>query len=83
MTFTLPEELASKLAKRVPTHKRSRYVASAIAEKLAERDERLIRACEIANRDPELRKVEREFDAIRDEIPAAWEDALQEILELD
>jgi len=45
------------------------------ADKLAQREERLIRACEIANQYPELRKVEREFDALADEIPETWEDA--------
>jgi hypothetical protein len=37
---------------------------------------RLIRACEIANQDPELRQIEKEFDAITDEIPEPWEDAI-------
>jgi hypothetical protein len=39
-----------------------------------EREKRLIRACEIANEDPELREIEKEFDALRDEIVEPWED---------
>jgi hypothetical protein len=42
----------------------------------AEREQRLIRACEIANQDPELRQIEKEFDALRDEILEPWEDIL-------
>jgi metal-responsive CopG/Arc/MetJ family transcriptional regulator len=75
MTFTLPEELASRFVRRVPARDRSRYVADAIANKLAERDQRLIRACEIVNKDPEAREIEKEFDALTDEIAEPWEDA--------
>ncbi len=75
MTFSLPAELASSFTKRVPARERSRYVAEAIADKLAERERRLIRACEIANQDPELREIEQEFDALTDEIAEPWEDA--------
>ncbi len=41
MTFTLPDDLASSFTRRVPARDRSRYVADAIAEKLAEREKRL------------------------------------------
>jgi metal-responsive CopG/Arc/MetJ family transcriptional regulator len=75
MTFTLPEDLATRLTKRVSARNRSRYVAVAIAEKLAEREKRLIRACEIVNADPEVRKIEKEFDALEDPIPEPWDDA--------
>jgi hypothetical protein len=75
MTFTLPDELASSFTRRVPARDRSRYVANAIAEKLAEREKRLIRACEIANEDPELREIEQEFDALEDGIAEPWHDA--------
>ena len=61
MTFTLPEELAVRFARRVPARKRSRYLAEALAEKLTERDRQLVRACEIANHDPEVRAIENEF----------------------
>ena len=75
MTFTLPDSLASSFARRVPARDRSRYVAEAIAEKLAEREQRLIRACDIANQDPGVREIEREFDALTDALPEPWEDA--------
>jgi len=75
MTFTLPDELATSFTRRVPARDRSRYVADAIAEKLAEREKRLILACEIANQDPEVREIEREFDALTDAMPEPWEDA--------
>ena len=75
MTFTLPEELAARFVRRVPARDRSRYLADALAEKLAEREKRLIRACEIANQDPNLREIEKELDALTDEVPEPWEDA--------
>jgi hypothetical protein len=75
MTFTLPDELASSFTRRVPARDRSRYVADAIAEKLAEREKRLILACEIANQDPQVRAIEQEFDALTDVMPEPWEDA--------
>jgi hypothetical protein len=75
MTFSLPEGLASSFARRVPARDRSRYVAEAIAEKLAEREKRLIHACEIANQDPGVREIEQEFDALTDAMPEPWQDA--------
>ncbi len=75
MTFSLPDELAASFTRRVPARDRSRYVADAIAEKLAEREKRLILACEIANQDPEVREIEQEFDALTDAMPQPWEDA--------
>jgi hypothetical protein len=75
MTFTIPEELAGLLLRRVPARDRSRYVAGAIAEKLRERDRQLARACDIANRDPEILAIERDLDALPDEIDEGWTDA--------
>ena len=75
MTFSLPESLASSFARRVPARDRSRYVADAIAQKLAERENRLIQACEIANQDPHVRQIEEEFDSLSDAMPEPWEDA--------
>ena len=75
MTFTLPAELAAQFVRRVPARDRSRYIAAALADKLAEREKRLIRACEIVNRDPCVRQIEEELDALQDEIIEPWEDA--------
>lgn len=75
MTFTLPEDLAARFTKRVAARDRSRYVAAALAEKLSQREKRLIRACEIVNADPAVREIEEEFDALDDEIAEAWENA--------
>ena len=75
MTFSLPEDLASSFTRRVPARDRSRYVADALADKLAEREKRLIQACEIANHDSQVREIELEFDALSDAMPEPWEDA--------
>ena len=73
MTFTLPDTVATSFTRRVPARERSRYVAEAIAEKLAEREKRLIQACEIANHDSDVREIEREFDGLSDAMPEPWE----------
>jgi metal-responsive CopG/Arc/MetJ family transcriptional regulator len=75
MTFSLPEDLASSFTRRVPARDRSRYVADALADKLAEREKRLIQACEIANHDSQVREIELDFDALSDAMPEPWEDA--------
>ena len=36
---------------------------------------RLARACEIANQDPELREIEKEFDSLTDAILEPWDDS--------
>src|SRR5271157_3989838 len=75
MTFTLADVLADRFVKKVAARKRSQYLAQALAQKLQERDRRLIRACEIANRDPEVKAIEREFDAIAEDFREPWNDA--------
>jgi hypothetical protein len=74
LTFSVPEEIATQFLKLVPPRKRSSYVADAIADKLRDRERQLIRACEIANRDPEVLAIEREMDALTDEITEPWID---------
>ena len=75
LTFTLPDKLASKFLRTVPSRDRSRYVSEAIASKLREREERLIRACDAANADPDVRAIEGEWDALTEEIAEPWSDA--------
>jgi len=58
MTFTLPEALVTRFLQRVPARDRSRYVADALAEKLAERERQLIHACEVANGIPDVAAIE-------------------------
>jgi ribosome-binding protein aMBF1 (putative translation factor) len=74
MTFTIPDEIAEPLLKRVPARQRSGYVAEAIADKLKQRDEQLIRACEAANQDPDVTAIEREMDMLTDKITEPWID---------
>ncbi|HLH17026.1 MAG TPA: hypothetical protein VKX45_07385 [Bryobacteraceae bacterium] len=72
MTFTLPDDVACALLKRVPARDRSRYVSEAIAAKLDERRQRLIRACDAANADADVLAIEREWDALDDPIEEPW-----------
>ena len=37
-----------------------------------DRERRLIEACEIANEDPQIREIERDFDALLDPIDEPW-----------
>jgi hypothetical protein len=67
MTFTIPEKVAALFMKRVPSQDRSRYVTDAIASKLREREQALIRSCEIANRDPDVLAIETEWETLADE----------------
>jgi ubiquinone biosynthesis protein UbiJ len=75
MTFTLPADLADQFVRKVAPRKRSHYLAQALAQKLHERDQQLIRACEVANRNLEVQAIEKEFDAISEEFREPWTDA--------
>jgi hypothetical protein len=66
MTFTIPDDVVAQFLRRVPARDRSRYVAEAIAARLREREERLIRACEAANENPDVLAIEKEWDAMAD-----------------
>jgi hypothetical protein len=66
MTFTIPEDLAAQFLRRVPPRNRSRYVTEAIAAKLREREERMIRACEAANNAADALTIEQDWDAMVD-----------------
>ncbi len=72
MTFTLPEGLAAQFVRKVPPRERSHYLAEALTQKLSERDRRLIRACGTANRNAEVKAIEKEFHALSDEISNSW-----------
>ena len=74
MSFMLPEDLATQLRSKVRASDRSRYIAAALAEKLNRGEARLIRACEIANRDPDVRQIEKTFDELHDAIAEPWDD---------
>jgi hypothetical protein len=66
MTFTIPEDLASRFTRRVPARERSRYVTEAIAAKLHQREERMVQACEVANQNADVLAIEQDWDAMKD-----------------
>jgi metal-responsive CopG/Arc/MetJ family transcriptional regulator len=72
VTFTLPDQLADQFVKRVPARDRSRYVAEALSKKLAKRERRLIRACKIANNNPDIASLEQDLDTLQDETREPW-----------
>jgi hypothetical protein len=72
LTFSVPEPLAVQFLRRVASRDRSRFVSEALAARLEERDAALIRACEFANRDLDVTEIEKEFDAIGDEMAEPW-----------
>ena len=73
LTFTLPQDLAVEFLRRVPASLRSQYVATAIADKLREREAQLVQACEAANKSVDVGEIERSFDALADESDAVQE----------
>ena len=73
MTFSLPEELARSLLKRVPARERSRFLAQALERSLREQEASLVRACLAANRDPRAKALETEWDRVQDEIEEPWD----------
>ena len=73
LTFTLPEDLAAEFLRRVPPSNRSRYVATAIAAKLREREEQLVRACEVANSSADVLDIKTSFDSLADEVDRVQE----------
>jgi hypothetical protein len=50
-------------------------VAKALSEKLARRERRLIRACEIANHNPDVASIEHDLGMQQDDILETWADA--------
>jgi hypothetical protein len=46
-----------------------------MSQKLRDRDEQLVRAAEVANSDPDVRQIEKEFDALEDAMAEPWEDS--------
>jgi hypothetical protein len=72
MTFSLPEDLAVRLLKRVPARERSRFLALALEKKLKEEEAALVRSCRLANEDADASSVEAEWDQINDPIEEPW-----------
>ena len=72
MTFSVPEAWAVQFLRKVASRDRSRFVSEAVAARLEERDVALVRACEIANQDLDVAKIEEEFDGIGDEMAEPW-----------
>ncbi len=66
-TFTLPPDLAAQFLRRVPASQRSQYVAAAIRARLREREQELVRACQVANSSADVLDIETSFDELKDE----------------
>ena len=78
MTFTIPGDLANQFLRRVSARERSRYVSDAIAAKLREREEQMIRSCEVANNNADVLAIERDWEALVDDtdrIAEPWNNA--------
>ena len=68
LTVSIPAELAEELRRRVPARDRSKYVTRALQESFRRSEDALVRACRLANEDPDARAIEEEFDALKDPI---------------
>ncbi|MCX6595200.1 MAG: hypothetical protein NTV70_02390 [Acidobacteria bacterium] len=47
-------------------------MTEALVARLREREQDLIRACDLANQDQDAAEIEREFEEMRDEIGEPW-----------
>lgn len=74
MTFSLPGDLAQQFVRRVPARERSRFLARALENSLGEEEKALVRSCQAANEDPEVKAIEEEWDATVDGIEEPWEE---------
>ena len=63
-----PAPLANRHLPGVASRERSQFVSEALAARLAERDFQSIRSCDVANGDPDVAEIEKEFDAMAVEI---------------
>jgi hypothetical protein len=75
MTFAIPQPLAERFVRRVAPRQRSKYVAAALEQSLRRREAALVRACRLANQDPEAAAIEREMDAFEDRIEEPWDES--------
>jgi len=64
ITITVPEAIAARFLRVVPSQQRSEWVAEAMERKLRARDEQLIAACEALNADPDIAELERDMEAL-------------------
>ncbi len=75
MTFSVPEDLAQRFLRQVRSRDRSKYVSAALEQSLRRREEDLIRACQLANREPDVAAIEAEADALVDPIEEPWDES--------
>lgn len=75
MTFSLPEELAQRFLRQVPSRERSKYVSEALSARLRRQQASLIRACQLANQDPQVAAIEAEMDALEDGVEEPWDES--------
>jgi hypothetical protein len=75
LTVSIPAELAEELRRRVPARDRSKYVTRALQESFRRSEDALVRACRLANEDPDARAIEEEFDTLKDQIVEPWDDS--------
>lgn len=75
MTFSLPEPLARRFVRLIPARERSKFLAAALERSLARQDDELIKACELANADPEVAEIEKQMDGLMDRIEEPWDES--------
>jgi hypothetical protein len=76
MTFSIPEDLARRLVRRVPARERSRFVVQALENRMAGEDAELVAACLAANKNPVVRREESGWVAMTSSIEEPWDDAV-------
>ena len=75
MTFSIQDEVASRLMRDVSNRDRSRFVSRAVADHLRKQEAELVRACKAANELADVAEIEQELDRLEDEIEEPWDAA--------
>lgn len=60
------------MASRKPARDRSRHITEALTRQLTKHDEQLLRACDVANADPDVTALEYEMDLLPCETAEPW-----------
>jgi len=67
-TFTVPDDVFRRFAALVPSRKRSAIVSTLLDQEARRRETELARACDSANADAGLAKLEAEFQDLEDTV---------------
>ena len=78
LTISLPEDLAIKFVRAVPSNRRSRYIAELLEAKLLrDKEQMLIDACNALENDPDDLEVQRDLARLPDTLTEEWNGTIE------